>query len=125
MKKVYQDIEFELVDGGVRIYNNFNFTNLAKYSFRYVLKRDGVIVYQEALPTVQCAAGDYVDVVFSHPAMEKGAEYTIDFEAASMMYDLLNPGKLQSVVVAHLVIFAPVCAEAVFTVRQRSLDVIK
>ena len=100
VKKVYQDIEFELVDGGVRIYNNFNFTNLAKYSFRYVLKRDGVIVYQEALPTVQCAAGDYVDVVFSHPAMEKGAEYTIDFEAASMMYDLLNPGKLQSVVVA-------------------------
>ena len=100
VKKVYQDVEFELIDGGVRIYNNFNFTNLAKYSFRYILKREGVIVHQEALPTVQCAAGEYVDVMFSHPAIDNSAEYTIDFEAAGMMYDLLNPGKLHSVVVA-------------------------
>ena len=100
VKKVYQDIEFELIDGGVRIYNNYNFTNLAKYSFRYVLRREGVIVHQEALPTVQCAAGEYVDVMFSHPAIDNGAEYTIDFEAAGMMYDLLNPGQLQGVVVA-------------------------
>jgi beta-galactosidase len=100
VKKVYQDIEFELIDGGVRIYNNFNFNNLSKYSFGYVLKREGVIVHQETLPAVQCVAGGYVDVMFAHPALEQGAEYTIDFEASCMKYDLLNPGKLLSVKVA-------------------------
>ena len=100
VKKVYQDIEFELVDGGVSIYNNHNFTDLSKYSFRYVLKREGVIVHQEALPMVQCAAGEYVDVALTYPAVDSDAEYTLDFEAQGMMHNLLKPGAMQNVVVA-------------------------
>ena len=100
VKKVYQDIEFELIDGGVRIHNNFNFTDLAKYSFRYVLKREGVIVHQEALPTVKCAAGESVDLMFSYPTIDNNAEYTIDFEASGMMPNLLKAGVMQSVKVA-------------------------
>ncbi|MBO7199534.1 MAG: beta-galactosidase [Alistipes sp.] len=100
VKKVYQDIEFELVDGGVRIYNNHNFTDLSKYSFRYVLKREGVIVHQEALPMVQCAAGEYVDVALTYPAVDSDAEYTLDVEAQGMMHNLLKPGAMQNVVVA-------------------------
>ena len=100
VKKVYQDIEFELIEGGVRIYNNFNFTNLSKYSVRYVLKREGVIVHQNTLPTVQCAPGESVDVVFSYPAIDNAAEYTLDFEATGMMPNLLKSGIMQSAVVA-------------------------
>ena len=100
VKKVYQDIEFELIDGGVRIYNNFNFTDLAKYSFRYILKREGVIVHQETLPSVQCAAGESVDILFAYPAIDNSAEYTLEFEATCMMPNLLKSGALQSVKVA-------------------------
>lgn len=100
VKKVYQDIEFELVEGGVRIHNNFNFTDLAKYSFRYVVKREGVIVHQGALPQVKCAAGESVDVAFAYPAIDNSAEYTLDFEASGMMHNLLKAGTMQSVVVA-------------------------
>ena len=100
VKKVYQDIEFELIEGGVRIYNNFNFTDLAKYSFRYILKREGVIVHQETLPSVQCAAGESVDILFAYPAIDNSAEYTLEFEATCMMPNLLKSGALQSVKVA-------------------------
>ena len=100
VKKVYQDIEFELVEGGVRIYNNFNFTNLSKYSIRYTLKREGVIVHQEALPTVQCAPGESVDVAFTYPAIDNAAEYTLNFEASGMIPNLLKAGTMQSMVVA-------------------------
>ena len=100
VKKVYQDIEFELIEGGVRIHNNFNFTDLAKYSFRYVLKREGVIVHQGALPSVKCAAGQSVDVAFTYPLIERDAEYTLDFEASGMMPNLLKAGTMQNVVVA-------------------------
>ena len=97
VKKVYQDIEFELIEGGVRIYNNFNFTDLAKYTFRYILKREGVIVHQAALPTVKCAPGESVDVMFSYPAVDSSAEYTIEFEATDMVPNLLKAGAMQSV----------------------------
>ncbi len=100
VKKVYQDIEFELVEGGVRIHNSFNFTDLAKYSFRYVLKREGVVVYQAALPSVKCAAGESVDVALAYPVIDNSAEYTLDFEASGMMHNLLKAGAMQSVVVA-------------------------
>ena len=100
VKKVYQDIEFELIEGGVRIHNNFNFTDLAKYSFRYILKREGVIVHQETLPSVQCAAGESVDILFAYPAIDNSAEYTLEFEATCMMPNLLKSGALQSVKVA-------------------------
>ncbi len=100
VKKVYQDIEFELIDGGVRIYNNHNFTDLSKYSFSYVLKREGVIVHQEALPSIHCPAGEYVDVALTYPAVDSDAEYTLDFEAQGMMHNLLKPGLMQNVVVA-------------------------
>ena len=100
VKKVYQDIEFELIEGGVRIHNNFNFTDLAKYSFRYVVKREGVIVHQGALPQVKCAAGESVDVALAYLVTDNSAEYTLDFEASGMMHNLLKVGTMQSVVVA-------------------------
>ena len=100
VKKVYQDIEFELIEDGVRIYNNHNFTDLSKYSFRYIVKREGEIICQDALPTVQCAAGEYADVTLAYPAMESGKEYTIDFEATHLTPDLLNRGTMQNITVA-------------------------
>ena len=100
VKKVYQDIEFELVNGKVRIYNNHNFTDLAKYSFRYIVKCEGVIVEQRNIDGVQCAPGNYVDMDISLQTMESGKEYTIDFEASTMMADITKPGTNKNIIMA-------------------------
>lgn len=100
VKKVYQDIEFELVDDGVRIHNHFNFTDLSKCSFGYIVRREGVIVHQEALLAVTCPPGEYVDIPLTYPELDPGVEYTIDFEAKRNMPNLLKLGAMRSVVVA-------------------------
>ena len=100
VKKVYQDIEFEYKDGKLRIFNNFNFTDLAKYSFRYDVKMEGKIVFQKALEGVKCAPGEYVDVAISLPKMEKGKEYTLNMEATAMMQSLVSPGLTEKITVA-------------------------
>ena len=100
VKKIYQDIEFELVDGKVRIYNNHNFTDLAKYSFRYIVKCEGKIIDQRALEGVKCAPGEAVDVAIALPKMESGKEYTISFEAMRMMQNITKPGITENVTLA-------------------------
>lgn len=100
VKKVYQDIEFELVDGKVRIHNNHNFTDLAKYNFRYEIRCEGKIIYQQALEGVKCAPGDYVDIAYSPVKMNPTEEYTINFEASAMMPDLTKPGSTRNVTIA-------------------------
>lgn len=100
VKKIYQDIEFEYSEGKIRIYNNFNFTDLAKYSFRYDIKSEGNIVYQKALESVKCAPGEHVDVAITLPNMESGKEYTLNLEATSMTHNLLRPGVTENITIA-------------------------
>ena len=100
VKKVYQDIEFEYSEGKLRIKNNFNFNDLSQYSFSYTLHREGEIVEQEALQNVQCAAGESVEIELTLPAMDNGKEYTLELAASAMMQDLVNPGTVQTRVIA-------------------------
>ena len=100
VKKVYQDIEFEYSDGSVRIYNNFNFTDLAEYEFGYKLLCEGVVVSEDALGEVKCAPGEYVDVALTLDDMEAGKEYALNFEAQQMQRSILPPRNWQRVTVA-------------------------
>ena len=100
VKKVYQDIEFEYSEGKLRIKNNFNFNDLSQYSFSYTLHREGEIIEQEALQNVQCAAGESVEIELTLPAMDNGKEYTLELAASAMMQDLVNPGTVQTRVIA-------------------------
>ena len=100
VKKVYQDIEFELVDGKVRIHNNHNFTDLSKYSFGYIVKCEGKIVDQRAIDGVKCSPRSYVDMNITLPTLEQGKEYTIDFAASRMMHNITKPGANENVTLA-------------------------
>ena len=100
VKKVYQDIEFEYSEGKLRIVNNFNFNNLSQYSFGYTLHCEGKIVEQKALQNVKCAAGESIELELTLPAMDKGKEYTLELAASTMMQDLVNPGTVQTRVIA-------------------------
>ena len=100
VKKVYQDIEFEYSEGKLRIKNNFNFNDLSQYSFSYTLHREGEIIEQEALQNIQCAAGESVEIELTLPAMDNGKEYTLELAASAMMQDLVNPGTVQTRVIA-------------------------
>ena len=100
VKKVYQDIEFEYKDGNLRIYNNYNFTNLAEYELGYKVYCEGEVVYSNSLGEVVCAPGEYVDVVLPSPNIDKGKEYTINFEASQMQRSILGARNWQRVVVA-------------------------
>ena len=75
VKKVYQDIRFELVDatkGKVRIYNDHLYNDLAEYNFRYEVLSDGEVVASGDIADVKCAAGRSVDVVVALPATYGG-----------------------------------------------------
>lgn len=75
VKKVYQDIRFELVDatkGKVRIYNDHLYNDLAEYNFRYEVLSDGEVVASGNIPNVKCAAERCVDVVVALPATYGG-----------------------------------------------------
>ncbi len=100
VKKVYQDIEFEIIDGKVRIYNNHNFTDLSKYSFRYAVKCEGKIIDQRTLEGVKCAPNDYVDIAITLPKMEDSREYTIEFEATTTMHNITKPGTSETITLA-------------------------
>jgi beta-galactosidase len=100
VKKVYQDIEFKYADGVVRIYNNFNFTNLAEYEFGYKLLCEGVVVAEGALGEVRCEPEEYVEISLPLADMVDGKEYALNFEAAQMQRSILPPRNWQRVTVA-------------------------
>lgn len=86
VRKVYQDIEFELVDDGtkLRIYNNTHDRDLSEFLLAYYPKRDGVLDLGNAVEGVElprCAAGRSVDVAISYTTDDSFAEWTLDVMA--------------------------------------------
>ncbi len=85
VKKVYQDIRFaaaDLKNGEITVENHFAVTNLDKYDFKWVLKCDGKIVAEGAIPTLNIAPGTSKTVKLDIPAYnpEEG-EYYLDIYA--------------------------------------------
>ncbi len=65
VKKVYQDVRFELLDRAkskVRIYNDYLFTNLSDYAFAYTLYSNGELVADGKIEAIKCAPESFVDV---------------------------------------------------------------
>lgn len=94
VKKVYQDIRFELVDaaqGKLRIHNEFNFNNLSLYSYRYELLRNGKSVASGDIANVKAAAGKYADVFVELPALDDSGEYLLNIYALQRVADPLIP----------------------------------
>lgn len=95
VKKVYQYINFELIDaqrGVVRIYNENLYTDLSNYTFSYTLLLDGRPIVEGELPTVKCAAGRSVDVTL--PIADKlsaEGEYLLNIYALQQSYNPLIP----------------------------------
>jgi beta-galactosidase len=84
VKKVYQDIEFELLDktqGKLRVSNNFNFKDLSDYNFSYEVLRNGESVAKGDIQGVKCTAGSYCDVALVLPEMDGEGEYLLNLYA--------------------------------------------
>ena len=92
VKKVYQDINFELLEGGiVRIHNDFNFSDLSAYDFSYMVLCEGVQVAGGTLEEVKCKAGKSVDIAIALPELEEGKEYLLNLYALQREENLLIP----------------------------------
>ena len=83
VKKVYQDIRFELVDterGKLRIYNDQLFSTLDDYSFGYEVLCEGRVVASGTIKTPKCAAESFADVYLKLPKVGAG-EYMLNVSA--------------------------------------------
>ncbi|MBR5853947.1 MAG: DUF4981 domain-containing protein [Alistipes sp.] len=82
VKKVYQDINFEMVDDGkVRIINDFNFRDLSEYAFSYEVLCEGHSVASNEIKGVSCKAGESVIVGVELPEKMADKEYMLNLYA--------------------------------------------
>lgn len=79
VRKVYQDIDFELVgDNKLRIYNNTHETDLSEFLLYYFTARDGEQqVWVEGVELPRCPAGKSVDVAIDYATDDSFAEWTL------------------------------------------------
>ena len=92
VKKVYQDIEFELLDSGkLRIYNNYLYNNLADFIVVYEVLCEGEVVLSEELPIIKCQAGCSVDVALKKWEQKEGKEYMLNLYALQRAERTLIP----------------------------------
>lgn len=85
VKKIYQTIRFsskDLANGRINIANQFDFTNLNQYSFRWQLTRNGLKLADGTFEA-DIAAGKEKDVIIKLPGIEPkdGDEYFINIQA--------------------------------------------
>ncbi len=84
VKKVYQDINFELLNaqsGTLRIRNDYHTNNLCDYSFDYELLCNGEVVASGDISGVECKAGACKDVALAIPKINGRGEYLLNLRA--------------------------------------------
>ena len=97
VRKVYQDIDFELVgDNKLRIYNNTHETDLSEFLLYYFTARDGEQqVWVEGVELPRCPAGKSVDVAIDYATDDSFAEWTLTVMACcNEKPELLNEGHI-------------------------------
>ncbi len=97
VRKVYQNIEFELVgDNKLRIYNNTHETDLSEFLLYYFTARDGEQqVWVEGVKLPRCPAGKSVDVAIDYATDDSFAEWTLTVMAVCKEKpELLNEGHI-------------------------------
>jgi beta-galactosidase len=97
VRKVYQDIEFELVDEGVlRVYNNMHDTDLSAFYLSYNTRRNGeyvTVVEEVELP--RCPVGKSVDVAIDYATDDSLDEWTLTvYACCKEKPELLNEGHI-------------------------------
>ena len=95
VKKVYQYINFELVeeaDNTIRVNNDFLFRDLSDYKFVYTLTLNGEEITSGEFSDVVCNAGESVDIALDLPAMDASmGEYLLTLYALQEAVDPLIP----------------------------------
>lgn len=84
VKKVYQYINFEMVDavtGTIRLHNDFAFSDLAEYSFCYEVLHNGRPISEGKIDAVRCAPSKSVDVRVPLPERSGAGEYHLNIYA--------------------------------------------
>ena len=96
VRKVYQDIEFELVDSKtLRIYNNTHDTDLSEFYLSYYTARDGEHkMWVEGVELPRCPAGRSVDVAIDYATDDSFAEWTLTVMACYTEIPVHLYGKL-------------------------------
>ncbi len=95
VKKEYQDILFssdDIGEGKLTVQNQFMYHNLKDYSFKWVLKKNG-IVEKEKLFSIDLAAGETKEINLALPKLKinEGEEYTVDVYAYTTKEDSFLP----------------------------------
>ena len=93
VKKVYQDIRFEMLDrerSKIRIYNDHLFTNLSDYVFAYSLYAGGELMADGELATIKCAPQSFVDITLP-VALEGEGEVLLNLVAMQYAEHQLIP----------------------------------
>ena len=93
VKKVYQDVRFELLDrekSKVRIYNDYLFTNLSDYAFAYTLYANGELIADGKIEAIKCAPQNFVDVTLPL-SLEGDGEVLLEFTAMQLAAHPLIP----------------------------------
>lgn len=93
VKKVYQDIIFRDVDwrkGSLRVENNFNFTDLSGYWFKWQLMKDGIVVASDTF-SVSAAPSTKVDVRLPIPTKDESGEMMLNVFAYTRQGNTMIP----------------------------------
>jgi len=82
-KRVYQGAQTELLDAGkglIKITNRHAVKSLADYSVNFIVREDGKVVVNKALPKINLAAGKdtVISIAKYLPKMKVGSEYLAD-----------------------------------------------
>ena len=94
VKKVYQDIEFELLDSGkLRIYNNHLYNDLSDYIIVYEVLCEGESVLRVESPIVKCLAGRSVDIALQGWEQRADKEYMLNLYALQREERVLIPAR--------------------------------
>lgn len=97
VRKVYQDIEFELVGKGkLRIYNNTHDTDLSEFHICYYVDRNGEnMATVEGVECPRCPAGKSVDIPIKYSVDDTDGEWTLTLYAVcNEKPELLNEGHI-------------------------------
>ncbi|WNH10622.1 glycoside hydrolase family 2 TIM barrel-domain containing protein [Thalassobellus suaedae] len=78
VKKVFQNISFKLLENKkIEITNEYNFTNLSAYKFKWVLKANGKVVKEEVFE-ISAKPNESKDVILNLPLLDGDKEYYLD-----------------------------------------------
>lgn len=93
VKKVYQNIDFELNKTYIKIHNRYDFTNLSEFDFEWEISKDGVKIGHGKFPIIDLEPQQTttVPIPLQSELMEQDVEYLILISAKTKFEKSLIP----------------------------------